>query len=114
MNTTKQTPIRPDAMIVIQQGCANCNGTGDLSDGSICPICYGTRRVTLQVTLAQLSEALARIQIACDACHGVGVIQRGHWIEDKYTYERRHVVIDEDCEQCGGSGRVRQLAASGY
>lgn len=56
--TTKSNPIRPDARLLIQQFCANCNGTGDLSDGSICPICYGTRRVTLHVTLAELSAAL--------------------------------------------------------
>ena len=60
MDTTIKThaPIRPDATLLIQQGCANCNGTGDLADGSICPICYGTRRVTLHVTLAELAAAL--------------------------------------------------------
>lgn len=57
-NTTKRPAIRPDATLLIQQPCANCNGSGDLSDGAICPICYGTRRVTLHVTLRELSEAL--------------------------------------------------------
>ena len=54
----KRTTIQHDATLLIQQSCGGCHGTGDLSDGSICPICYGTRRVTLHVTLRELSEAL--------------------------------------------------------
>lgn len=58
MDTTKHTPIRSDATIQIQQSCDACHGTGEASDGVICVTCWGTRRVTLRVTLRELSEAL--------------------------------------------------------
>lgn len=57
-NTTKRPAIRPDATLLIQQSCGGCHGTGETSDGAICVTCYGTRRVTLHVTLRELSEAL--------------------------------------------------------
>lgn len=61
MNTTKNIPIRPDAMILLEQPCGACNGTGEASDGALCVTCWGTRRVRLHVTLAELGEALAGV-----------------------------------------------------
>ncbi len=58
IKTSKSDPIRPDATLLIQQSCGGCHGTGETSDGAICVTCYGTRRVTLHVTLRELSEAL--------------------------------------------------------
>ena len=58
MKTTKATTIRPDATLLIQQSCGGCHGTGETTDGAICVTCWGTRRVTLHVTLRELSEAL--------------------------------------------------------
>lgn len=72
MNTTKTHPIRPDATLLIQQPCASCNGTGETSEGALCLACYGTRRVTVHVTLAELAQAIGdltaqRVRMATSA-----------------------------------------------
>ena len=56
--TAKRTAIQPDATLLIQQSCGGCHGAGETADGAICVTCWGTRRVTLHVTLRELSEAL--------------------------------------------------------
>ena len=58
MKTSKNPPIRPNATLLIQQDCGACDGTGEASDGGLCVTCWGTRRVTLHVSLAELSKAL--------------------------------------------------------
>lgn len=57
-NTMKTTAIRPDATLLIQQDCGACHGTGEASDGAICVTCWGTRRVTCSITLADLAQAI--------------------------------------------------------
>ena len=49
-----------------------------------------------------------QVQVRCEACNGQGLIRRGRWIEDKYTYQREHVVEESDCETCGGKGHTQQ------
>jgi DnaJ-class molecular chaperone len=60
-NTSQTAAIRADATLLIQQDCGGCHGTGETADGAICVTCWGTRRVTLHVTLRELSEALGRM-----------------------------------------------------
>ena len=71
MKTTKNPPIRPDATLLIQQSCGGCHGVGETADGAICVTCWGTRRVTLHVTLGDLADALSRM-LPTVARHAIG------------------------------------------